>query len=218
MQKQKILALITARTGSKRVPNKNFIIVGGKPLYRWTTELPLLRKGLVDAMALSSNQPEKFDVPDYIWKIQRPPKLCKDGPHAPVVRHALSEVELLHGYHFDYVLLLQPTNPFRKLVWIKEFIREGEDLRADYGYTIYEDANLQSNYIEGWCEDDKTPAVIRSGNMYWYSRSRIYGDSRSTEMFLFSLPKEYGYNINTPLDIYIANAMAEYIGRTNGNN
>ena len=34
----KILAVITARAGSKRLPNKNILPLSGKPLIAWTID------------------------------------------------------------------------------------------------------------------------------------------------------------------------------------
>lgn len=111
MQSDKVLALITARGGSKGLPRKNVLLAGGKPLVAWTVQAALNAKS-VNRVVLSSDDDEIMaaasaagcEVP-----FRRPPLLANDQASSmDVVIHALSE---LPGY--DYVILLQPTSPLR---------------------------------------------------------------------------------------------------------
>lgn len=107
----RLLALIPARGGSKGIPRKNVKALGGKPLLGWTVNTakrcPLVKRVVVStedceiaglAMALGA------DVP-----FIRPASLAADdSPGVDPVLHALEELP-----EFDWVLLLQPTSPFR---------------------------------------------------------------------------------------------------------
>jgi N-acylneuraminate cytidylyltransferase len=112
----KILALIPARGGSKRLPGKNIRLLGGKPLISWsidcakglseicdilvTTDDPAIAQVAIDAGAL---------VP---WL--RPSALATDiASSADVCIHALDWYESKNGA-VDGLLLLQPTSPFRR--------------------------------------------------------------------------------------------------------
>lgn len=45
----------------------------------------------------------------------RPKELAKDDtPHLPVMKHAVEEMEKIDGIVYDYVLIFQPTSPFRR--------------------------------------------------------------------------------------------------------
>ena len=54
LQSKRVLALITARGGSKGLPRKNVLPVGGKPLIAWTVEAAILAE-CVDRVVLSSD-------------------------------------------------------------------------------------------------------------------------------------------------------------------
>lgn len=119
----KILALIPARSGSKRIPNKNIRLFGSKPLIVWTIEIarsiPEIHDVLVstdstEIAAISSAAGAK--VP---WL--RPSKIATDeASSVDVAIHALDQYENEFG-EVDGILLLQPTSPFRT----REFIIDG---------------------------------------------------------------------------------------------
>jgi len=174
----------------------------------------------VDAMAFSSDRPEDFDIPDYIWKIRRPPHLCGDVPHAPVIEHGLQAMERLHGYQFhfcqfDYVLLLQPTNPLRRLKDIEGFIDHCVDEKVEYGNTYYIDDNLQAAYLPS-AFHSVDPIIVRSGSMYWYSRATVFYLLGKGRGVAYEIGKQYGYNINVPLDIEITRGMLKHIQKHEG--
>src|SRR5690606_696725 len=110
---KKILALITARGGSKGIPGKNTKLLGGKPLIAWTIE-EALKSRYIDNLILSSDCDDIIatalsygcDVP-----FVRPPELAADDSSSmDVILHALQVL----NQNYDYLLLLQPTSPFRK--------------------------------------------------------------------------------------------------------
>jgi N-acylneuraminate cytidylyltransferase len=106
-----VLAVITARGGSKGIPGKNLRVVAGKPLIAWTIE-EARKSRLIDRLVLSSDDAEIIrvakdrgcDAP-----FVRPGEYAEDEtPGVEPVLHALS----LLPFH-DYVVLLQPTSPLR---------------------------------------------------------------------------------------------------------
>ena len=111
----RILALITARGGSKRVPGKNIRLLGGIPLVVWSIDavrgLPSICDVLVstedEAIAAVAKKAGSL-VP---WL--RPAELATDTATAEdVCLHALDWYEHACG-EVDGLLLLQPTSPFR---------------------------------------------------------------------------------------------------------
>lgn len=111
----KILALITARGGSKRLPGKNIRVLDGKPLIVWSIDvakgIPEICDILVstdDAAIASICKAAGALVP---WL--RPAELATDtASSVDVVLHALDWYEAEAGA-VDGILLLQPTSPFR---------------------------------------------------------------------------------------------------------
>lgn len=121
---KRILALIPARGGSKRLPRKNLLSVGGKPLIAWSIEAGRYSK-YVDRVVVSTDDAEiaaiaeerGADVP-----FIRPAELSGDEASSmDVVRHAANYLEQ-HGDIFDYLLLLQPTSPLRTHKHIDEAV------------------------------------------------------------------------------------------------
>ena len=58
---QKIIAVIPARGGSKRIPKKNIIEICGKPMLAWTIEAALQSK-YIDEVLLSTDDEEIAEV------------------------------------------------------------------------------------------------------------------------------------------------------------
>ena len=111
----RILALIPARGGSKRLPGKNSIELGGKPLINWSIEIT---RGIEEiSSTLVSTDDENIAqiaresgalVP---WL--RPAYLSEDeSSSSDVAIHALDWYESQFG-KVDGLMLLQPTSPFR---------------------------------------------------------------------------------------------------------
>ncbi|HLP31879.1 MAG TPA: acylneuraminate cytidylyltransferase family protein, partial [Bacteroidia bacterium] len=93
MQKQfRILGIIPARAGSKRVAGKNIKPLLGKPLVAYSIEAALKSK-LLTHVAVSSDSAEVLNIaaqyPE-VTPIQRPAELADDhSPAIDYVKHAL---------------------------------------------------------------------------------------------------------------------------------
>jgi len=110
---KKILAIVPARGGSKRLPNKNILDFGGKPLIAWSIEAGLGSQ-YIDRLILSSESEEICDIAKkYGAEIPflRPHELARDESQSiDFVLHALENLE----QSYDYVIVLQPTSPLRE--------------------------------------------------------------------------------------------------------
>ena len=128
----RILALIPARGGSKRLPGKNIRLLGGKPLINWTIEVA---QGIPEIceILVSTDDPKialiaKEAGANVPWL--RPEVLATDqATSVDVALHALNWYEAENGV-VDGLLLLQPTSPFRTQVTIKQ----GIELFKSHGY------------------------------------------------------------------------------------
>lgn len=109
-----MLAIIPARGGSKGIPRKNLLPVGGKPLIAWTIEQALAVDGL--DVAVSTEDEEIADVALSFGArvIERPAELARDETATePVVLHAMDVVAAERGEDPEAVMLLQATSPLR---------------------------------------------------------------------------------------------------------
>jgi CMP-N,N'-diacetyllegionaminic acid synthase len=113
----KILVLIPARGGSKRLPGKNIRLLGDRPLIVWTIDLakniPKICDILVstDDIAIAEVASKAGALVPWL----RPAELATDtATSVDVCLHALDWYEKENG-KVDGILLLQPTSPFRNL-------------------------------------------------------------------------------------------------------
>ncbi|MBU1196088.1 MAG: acylneuraminate cytidylyltransferase family protein [Proteobacteria bacterium] len=122
----KILALIPARGGSKRIPGKNIRYLGDKPLINWTIDsvknLPNIANVLVSTDNEEISAIAKKAGACVPWT--RPKELATDTSKAiDVVIYEINKYEEAFE-KVDGVLFLQPTSPFRK----KETLKKGLSL------------------------------------------------------------------------------------------
>lgn len=114
-----IIAFIPARAGSKSIPNKNIRELGGKPLIAWTIETALA-SGLRRVIVNTDGEEIAKVARQYGAEVMmRPTELAQDTTSMfEVIRNEIPKIEPRP----ELVLLLQPTSPFRKKVYIKTAI------------------------------------------------------------------------------------------------
>lgn len=149
------LAIIPARGGSKRLPRKNLLPLGDKPLVCHTLEA-VAKSGCFARAILSSDDPEILRQADNypgIDAIARPPELSGDFVTALSLVNALLSVP--ENCQFDFVCLLLPTAPFRTA----EHIRQGFALLSDEWDGVISLTAFDFSPFLGvsLCEDQITP-------------------------------------------------------------
>ncbi len=126
----KVIAVIPARGGSKRVPRKNKRLCAGKPLISWSIEAAIDSQ-CFDEVIVSSDDAEIIDIAsayDAVTVCPRPDEIAGDTvTMIPVLQHAAG------GYgDDDIIILLQPTSPLRTADHIRNALHRFKgDLQAD---------------------------------------------------------------------------------------
>jgi CMP-N,N'-diacetyllegionaminic acid synthase len=111
----RILAVVPARGGSKRLPGKNIQMLGDRPLIAWSIQVA---SGIADIcdILVSTDDPAIANIAKSAGALVpwlRPEELASDtATSVDVCIHALDWYEEKRG-HVDGMLLLQPTSPFR---------------------------------------------------------------------------------------------------------
>jgi CMP-N,N'-diacetyllegionaminic acid synthase len=128
----RVLALITARAGSKRLPGKNIRLLGNKPLIAWSIDVVRNIPEICDILVSTDDKNIASvckDAGAYVpWL--RPDELATDtASSVDVALHALNWYEAKKGL-VDGLLLLQPTSPFRT----KENIQRGIELFINHNF------------------------------------------------------------------------------------
>lgn len=106
-----ILAIIPARGGSKRLPNKNVLDLAGKPMISWSIEAGI-NSDYIDKVVVSSDSEKILNIAKNYGAsvILRPNKLATDTATSfDAVEHTIENLE----ENYNYIILLQPTSPLR---------------------------------------------------------------------------------------------------------
>lgn len=146
-----VLIIIPARGGSKGIPRKNIKSLNGKPLiyYAIDTARAITTD---DNICISTDDVEiKSMLENYGLEVPflRPQELSTDTAGTyEVLLHALDYYEK-QGKHYDIVLLLQTTSPFRTAEQVKEALALYDRSQADMVVSVKEcPANPYYNVFE----------------------------------------------------------------------
>ena len=125
------IAIIPARSGSKRVKDKNIHPFGGKPLIAWSIQ-HALESGIFEYAYVSTDSDRYSEIAASYGSFQ--PFLrdaCADdySTVSEVVVHELVRLENHMGVQYDNVAIIQPTCPFCTTGTIKDLYQEF--LRSD---------------------------------------------------------------------------------------
>ncbi|MBJ6137372.1 cytidylyltransferase domain-containing protein [Marinobacter litoralis] len=113
----KTLVVIPARGGSKRLPRKNLLPLGGKPMICWTIEAALAAN-LGARILVTSDDEEILEIARQyrsqgVAAHKRPSKLATDTASTVDVLIDAVHAERRVGCDPETVVLLQPTSPLR---------------------------------------------------------------------------------------------------------
>lgn len=127
------LGIVPARGGSKSLPNKNLMRIGGTTLVERAIISAACSTLLTDVVTTTDSK----DIARAAWPsrvITRPPELATDEiGMVPVLQHA---VQCVGGPPPDLIVCLQPTSPFRTGKDIDACIRKVLDTGADSAQTV----------------------------------------------------------------------------------
>jgi CMP-N-acetylneuraminic acid synthetase len=148
VNKQKILAIIPARGGSKRLVKKNILKLAQKPMLAWSIEAALGSK-YIENILVTSDDDEILNIASSydVQTIKRPMELALDTSSTfDTIKHAIANTEA----DFDYVILLQPTSPLRDARHINEAIELLNKKSADAIISVceMEHSPLWSNTLD----------------------------------------------------------------------
>ncbi len=220
---KRYLAVIPARAGSKGLPGKNLLPLGGKPLIAWSIEAALASCYL-DQVIVSSEDAEILTTARE-WgaatPFVRPAELAEDDtPGIDVVLHAC---QVLTGY--DYVVLLQPTSPLRTAGDIDQAIERNEECGApacvsvtkadkspywmyylnDAGHmTPVMDVGQRPSLRQALPDAHALNGAVYVARIDWLCRTRSF---LTPETVAYVMPRERSVDIDTDLDFKMAEAL-----------
>ncbi len=129
--KKKVVAIIPARGGSKGLPGKNLLDVGGKPLLAYPIE-SARSTPLIDRVIVTTDDENIANVAkEYGAEVPflRPKKFSGDlATTETTLQHAVCWLDEHDGYHADVVVFMICNQIFRKNEWVHQVV---ERLLAD---------------------------------------------------------------------------------------
>jgi len=220
----KSLGLIPARSGSKRLPNKNRRELNGKPLFLYTVEAALQSK-LTDVV-FSTDCPEMAETARQNGAevpFVRPADISDDrSTNKDVLMHALEFMEVRNDEHYDIVMVLQPTSPIREPGHIDECIRtlcgpQFDTVASVAGPVSKRQKTIKIRGEKGELQDYREGLLC---DYYQYNGS-IYGakrdyfaatkDYHSGRQFGFVMDKLHSVDIDDEIDFEIASLLLKRI-------
>ena len=215
---KRILAIIPARGGSKRLPGKNIKPLAGKPLIAWTIDAALKSK-YIDRVVVST---DSIEIADVALKFggevdMRPEELATDTSTSDeVIKYVVEKLESQKKF-YDYVILLQPTSPLRTVTCIDSAFDKmiSKNKKAVVSMSRCEHSPLLSNilpadeslsgflpkHVKSRSQDNPTYYRI-NGAIYIFSREFVGNirDIYCNEGIAYISPCNSGVDIDTETD------------------
>jgi CMP-N-acetylneuraminic acid synthetase len=231
MMKRNILAMIPARGGSKGIPGKNIRKFAGKPLLVHSVEAAL-NCPLITRTVVSTDDDEIAEISKThgAQVIKRPDELAADASLViDAMRYTVRKVEEA-GEQVEFVILLEPTSPFRRMEDIEKCLQLLIEDKAD-SVATFTPSDISPNrlwrvtdevvepYIEGavpWLPRQKQPKAFElTGQMYALSKKILFEQEDSISLLLGRVsavitPKETALDIDTELDFIVAETIMQY--------
>ena len=187
----KNIAIIPARGGSKRLPNKNILLLDGIPLIAHSIVYAQTNAAIIDAIFVSTNDEKIKEIAiKYGAKvINRPSELAGDlEPTVSALKHCL---EVINDKEIENVILLQPTNPLRPENLLNEAFEVYADKNCDSLFTVTRNHQkfgkiinnefIPFNYEIGQRSQDLEPIYFENGLLYISKVKAILEDTIITK-------------------------------------
>lgn len=170
----KNIAIIPARGGSKRLPNKNIKVLADLPLLAHSIMYAKKTDFIDDVyVTTNSNNIKKIALKYGAKVIDRPKELSGDlEPTVTALKHVLETID----YDVENVILLQPTNPLRPKKLLENAFKIFRSNNYDSLFTVTQNHHkfgkivnnkyVPFNYEIGQRSQDLEPLYFENGLLY----------------------------------------------------
>ena len=222
----KYITIIPARGGSKRFPGKNTHILNGKPLICHSIEYSL-QNARVSGTYVSTDAEDIKSISRVAGAeiIDRPDELAGDyATSASVMQHAVKSL-IEKGVDFDYVILLQATNPLRPKGILDKALSIIEKTGATSLFTVTKSEKKLGkiidgkftpwNYTFGMRSQDMEPLYYENGLLYITSKELLLeGIIEGKDAYPLVVAHPYGeVDIDTKEDFEYAKFILSQYGQ-----
>jgi len=226
MISNKVVAIIPARGGSKRIPNKNIKLFDGQPIISYSVRVAQ-ETGLFDRVIVSTDSLEIADIARECGAevpFLRPVELASDfAGTAEVVCHAI-EWLAQEGTQPEFICCIYATAPFIQA----SYLRQGYDKLVSsgatsvfsvttYPYSIYRSLKITDEdrikmilpEYENFRSQDLPEAYHDAGQFYWANTNKFMKEKSlfAKDSLPVILPRYYVQDIDTAEDWETAEMM-----------
>lgn len=226
MINNKVVALIPARGGSKRIPNKNIKLFAGQPIISYSIRVAQA-SGLFDRVIVSTDSLEIAAIArEYEAEVPflRPAELANDfASTTDVVCHAI-EWLAQEGMQPQFICCIYATAPFIQASYVKQGYEKlvSSDAASvfsvtTYPYPIYRSLKItEDDHIKMiWPEysnirsQDLSEAYHDAGQFYWVNTNKLMKEKAlfATDSMPVILPRYLVQDIDTAEDWETAEMM-----------
>jgi len=189
----KILGIIPARGGSKRLPSKNILKLVNQPLISYTINAAKNSK-LINKIILSTDSKKiakLYNSEGINLPFLRPKNLAQHNtPIIKVIEHTLSYLKKNENYEPDIIILLQPTSPFRTSQMIDKSIQLLIESRASSVVSVTK-TKIHPAYYYNYKKNYLTPYNLIVNHNYIQKTSEVYIPTGSIYTFWNKTLKKY---------------------------
>tara|TARA_Y100000590_G_C15506952_1_gene933891 strand:+ start:315 stop:983 length:669 start_codon:yes stop_codon:yes gene_type:complete len=173
-----VIAIITARKGSKRIRNKNIRLIKKKPIYYWSIR-NLKRSGIFKKIIISTDHlkiirnGKKYGA-DIMLK--RTPELSKNNVKTiDVVKDAIKDL-IKKGLRFNYICCMYPTSPLTDPKDIKRSLKILKKNQSKFIFPVYQNKNYKNSNQFNIYQKIKSVNYRRKLliNKYFYDAGQFY--------------------------------------------
>lgn len=181
----KNIVIIPARGGSKRLPGKNFLPLGGMPLIEHSIDYALANDELIGRIIVSTDDLAVKEIADKKGAevVERPTHLSSDtAATVSALKHVLESI----NFEAENVILLQPTSPLRPKNLLTEAFQKYKEGNYDSLMTVTRSYQkfgkienkrfVPFNYDMGQRSQDIEPLYYENGLLYITKASLILGE------------------------------------------
>jgi pseudaminic acid cytidylyltransferase len=222
------VALIPARGGSKRIPNKNIKPFAGRPLISYPIRAAM-EAGLFDRIVVSTDSPKIADIARQEGAevpFMRPPELSDDfTPTIPVIKHAIDWLNG-HGCQVQYCCCIY-ANPFVTGANLVAAFEQLKQKRATsvipvttFPFPIFRGVKLNELGAVEFIFPEKSltrtqdldEAYHDAGQFYWWNCEQLMATQEVARLqmmnrFPLIIPRSQVQDLDTPEDWIVAEKL-----------
>ena len=225
-----VLALVPARSGSKGIPDKNMVSLGGRSLIARAGQV-LRQIPWIDRRIISTDS-VRYAEEAIAYGLEapflRPPELSSDHTAAlETIVHALEACERLDGCRYDVIIVVEPTSPLRNPADIESAMQALLSSGADSAVTVsridtkahpHKVFSINEGRLRYFSEEGKhvtarqslAPLYARNGLCYCFRRETVVNKRvLITDNTVSVITERPVVNIDEPLDLLWAEFLLE---------